>query len=193
MPGGITVLRGFAREKPLLAFITRTAAQAPFRHMPTPGGRRMSVAMSSAGPLGWVSNERGYRYSASDPDSGRPWPALPRSVLRLAADAACTAGFAHFRPDSCLINRYEPGARMGSHRDQDERDLSQPIVSVSLGLPAVFVFHGLRRSDRLLELELHTGDVVVFGGPARLYYHSVKRVAGPPGSVRYNLTLRRAA
>ena len=139
---GAVVLRGFAlvEETPLLQAVAVIAAQAPFRHLVTPGGLRMSVAMTNAGPLGWVSDRRGYRYDPVDPDSGRPWPPLPPVFLQLAGAAATRAGFAGFVPDACLLNRYEPGARLSLHQDRDERDFEQPIVSVSLGIPAVFLF-----------------------------------------------------
>jgi alkylated DNA repair protein (DNA oxidative demethylase) len=171
-------------------------AQAPFRHLVTPGGFRMSVAMTNAGPLGWVSDRRGYRYDPIDPDSGKPWPSMPSAFLQLAATAAAHAGFVGFVPDACLVNRYEAGARLSLHQDRDERDLGQPIVSVSLGIPAVFLFGGLQRSDRAQRVPLAHGDVVVWGGPARLRYHGV--LALKPnhheslGDCRINLTFRRA-
>ncbi|HSG23911.1 MAG TPA: DNA oxidative demethylase AlkB [Azonexus sp.] len=192
------VLRGFAAAETaaLLAEIQQIGAQAPFRHMQTPGGFRMSVAMSNCGALGWVTDPSGYRYQATDPESGQPWPPLPPRFLQLAADAAAQAGFADFVPDACLINRYETGARMSLHQDKDERDLSQPIVSVSLGLPAVFLFGGLRRAERASRITLTHGDVVVWGGPDRLRYHGVlalKEGEHPLlGTCRLNLTFRKA-
>jgi DNA oxidative demethylase len=171
--------------------------RAPLRHMVTPGGFRMSVAMSNCGALGWVSEPTGYRYDAVDPDSGRHWPAMPASFLRLARLAAAEAGFSGFEPDACLVNRYEPGARLTLHQDRNERDFSQPIVSVSLGLPAVFLFGGPKRSDRLVRMPLMHGDVVVWGGPARLRYHGVLGLRrgqhALTGDYRINLTFRRAA
>jgi alkylated DNA repair protein (DNA oxidative demethylase) len=195
---GAVLLRGLAA--PIDAALERAlqlvAADAPFRHMVTPGGFRMSVAMTNCGALGWVSDESGYRYSAVDPVTGRPWPALPGVLAELAARAAAAAGFAAFAPDACLVNRYEPGARLTLHQDRNERDFDQPIVSVSLGVPAVFLFGTLRRKDRPLRLALQHGDVVVWGGAARLRYHGVAalRQAQHPfaGSCRINLTLRRA-
>lgn len=196
---GAAVLRGFARplDAQLRAAVDGVAAAAPFRRMLTPGGLRMSVAMTSCGALGWVSSTKGYRYSPTDPESGEPWPAMPAAFAELAAAAAADAGFAGFVPDACLVNRYEPGARLTLHQDKDERDFGQPIVSVSLGVPATFLFGGLARKERPLRVPLEHGDVVVFGGPARLRYHGVaplKEAEHPfAGACRVNLTLRRAA
>jgi alkylated DNA repair protein (DNA oxidative demethylase) len=195
---GAVLLHGLALDEApqLLADITQVLAAAPLRHLVTPGGYRMSVAMSNAGPLGWVSDERGYRYSAIDPHSGEPWPAMPVSFRRLAEHAASQAGYADFAPDACLINRYEPGARLTLHQDRDEHDHRHPIVSVSLGLPATFLFGGLRRSERPHRLPLQHGDVVVWGGPSRLAYHGVSPLADGThlltGACRFNLTFRRA-
>jgi len=164
--------------------------------MVTPGGYRMSVAMTNCGPLGWVSDRSGYRYAPMDPLTGRAWPAMPGSFAALAKKAAEECGFAAFEPDACLVNQYEPGAKLSLHQDRDERDFSAPIVSVSLGLPAVFQFGGLRRRDALRRVPLHHGDVVVWGGPARLVYHGVlplKEGTHPAmGARRVNLTFRRA-
>ncbi|MGS0997369.1 DNA oxidative demethylase AlkB [Rhodanobacter sp. UC4436_H3] len=195
---GAMVLRGFAlaSEAALLQALEAITAQAPFRHLVTPGGLRMSVAMTNAGPLGWVSDRRGYRYDPIDPDSGRPWPPMPAVFLQLADAAAAHAGFAGFVPDACLLNRYEAGARLSLHQDRDERDLGQPIVSVSLGIPAVFLFGGLQRADRAQRVPLAHGDVVVWGGPARLRYHGVLPLKPNHhpllGETRINLTFRRA-
>ncbi|ANH32159.1 DNA oxidative demethylase AlkB [Ralstonia pseudosolanacearum] len=192
------VLRGFAlAEAPaLLAAIDDIARQAPFRHMVTPGGFEMSVALTNCGALGWTSDRRGYRYAARDPQTGQPWPPLPDCFLRLARDAAAAAGFPGFTPDACLINRYVPGARLSLHQDKDERDYGALIVSVSLGMPAVFLWGGHRRTDRTQRVPLFHGDVVVWGGPDRLRYHGVlplKEAAHPLlGAQRINLTLRRA-
>ena len=194
---GAVVLRGFALadEAPLLQAIEAIATQAPFRHLVTPGGLRMSVAMTNAGSLGWVSDRRGYRYEAFDPDSGKPWPPMPEVFQRLATAAASCAGFAGFVPDACLINRYEPGTRLSLHQDRDERDFSQPIVSVSLGIPAVFLFGGPRRADPVRRVPLAHGDVVVWGDPARLHHHGVLALKpnhhAVPGDARINLTFRR--
>lgn len=196
---GAWQLPGFALEGELalLAAVAAISAAAPFRQMDTPGGYRMSVAMSNAGSLGWVSDAHGYRYATTDPLSGQPWPALPDCVLQLAQAAAAAAGFAHFQPDACLINRYAPGSKLALHQDRDERDFSAPIVSVSLGLPAVFLLGGLRRKDPTQKVLLQHGDVVVWGGPARLRYHGVSTLKSGLhpllGAQRINLTLRRAA
>lgn len=195
---GAIVLRGLARESgaELLAQIERVAGQAPFRQMQTPGGHTMSVAMTCCGDWGWVTDAKGYRYQQQDPVSGAPWPNMPALFRILAADAALKAGYAEFEPDSCLINRYLPGARMGLHQDRNEKDFDQPIVSVSLGTPVTFQFGGMRRSDRPGRVPLEHGDVVVWGGPARLRYHGVLtlKAADHPltGACRYNLTFRRA-
>lgn len=195
---GAVLLPGFAlsREAELVSAVDRVQALAPFRNMLTPGGRRMSVAMTSCGELGWISDRAGYRYSRDDPQTHRPWPAMPEAFLELAAFAAARAGFPGFVPDTCLVNRYEPGARMALHQDRDERDLAAPIVSVSLGLPAVFLFGGSSRADRPARILLAHGDVVVFGGPARLRFHGVLPLADGrhplTGRRRINLTLRKA-
>lgn len=198
---GALLLRGMAAAfvPILLDDLARIVAEAPLRHMKTPSGLRMSVAMSNCGPLGWISDRAGYRYSALDPDSGRPWPALPASFLQLAQTAAAQAGFADFVPDACLINRYAPGAKLSLHQDKDERDFSAPIVSVSLGLPAVFLLGGLRRADRPSRHLLQHGDVVVFGGPSRLRYHGILPIQAADAAahpqlenIRINLTLRKA-
>src|SRR4051794_5738827 len=195
---GVTLLRGFAlkEEAAILDDLDRIIRAAPLRHMVTPGGFRMSVAMTNCGSLGWVSDRKGYRYDSTDPVSGAHWPSMPESFLRLATTAATEGGFLSFAPDACLINRYEPGAKMSLHRDQDEKDFSAPIVSVSLGLSAVFQFGGLKRSETPQRVHLIHGDVIVWGGPARLRYHGVlplKDGSHPVlGSCRLNLTFRKA-
>ncbi len=195
---GAAILRGFAlpREAELLAALHSVSAQSPFRHMVTPGGFRMSVAMTNCGALGWVTDRKGYRYDAIDPETQRPWPPMPDCFLELAAGAAQEAGFSSFVPDACLINRYQPGARLSLHQDKDECDFSQPIVSVSLGLPAVFLYGGEERTDKTRRVAVVHGDVVVWGGPARLRYHGVmplKDGIHPSlGGYRFNLTLRKA-
>ncbi len=192
------VLRGRARaiDQELVDAINTVTRQAPFRHMVTPGGQTMSVALSSCGPLGWITDRRGYRYSPLDPVTEQPWPAMPAVLLNLAQQAAAEAGFPHFEPDACLINRYEPGARMGLHQDKDEQDLRQPIVSVSLGLPALFQFGGLTRSERPARVPLFHGDVVVWGGVDRLRFHGIlpmKEATHPLlGACRINFTFRKA-
>jgi len=195
---GAVLLRAFARpcETQLIAAIEAIITQAPFRRMVTPGGHQMSVAMTSCGSFGWVTDRSGYRYDAVDPESGKSWPPMPPLFRSLAEQAATDAGFPGFAPDSCLINRYEPGAKMSLHQDRDERDIGAPIVSVSLGLPATFLFGGLKRTDRTQRYRLVHGDVVVWGGPARLAFHGVAPLAdgehGLLGRRRINLTFRRA-
>jgi len=194
---GAAILWGYVAEQApaLLAAVQQVAAAAPFRHMITPGGYRMSVAMTNCGPLGWCSDPRGYRYDAIDPLSGSPWPAMPDVFQRLALDGAAELGFADYRPEACLINRYEPGAKLSLHIDKDEKDPVAPIVSVSLGLPAVFLWGGLKRSDRPRRFRLENGDVVVWGGPARFVYHGVAPLADGEhpltGRSRINLTFRK--
>lgn len=198
LAAGAVVLHGFARitAPACLAAVDEIATAAPFRHMVTPGGYVMSVAMSNCGALGWVSDVEGYRYSRLDPVSGKPWPPMPAVFSRLARDAAAAAGFADFAPDACLINRYEAGAKLSLHQDLDEGDLNAPIVSVSLGWPAIFLFGGLKRRDPAVRITLSQGDVVVWGGPSRRRYHGVLPVkAGDdPGDVkcRINLSFRKA-
>ena len=195
-PGAI-VLRGFAtaQEAALKDDVARVAAAAPFRHLVTPGGFRMSVAMTNCGELGWVSDRRGYRYDPVDPDSGSRWPMLPASFRALARDAAARAGHDNFAPDACLVNRYAPGARLSMHQDRDEKDLRAPIVSVSLGLPATFLWGGDERADKSRKVALHHGDVVVWGGPSRLRFHGVLALKDGEhpfaGGHRINLTFRK--
>lgn len=189
------VLRQFAAATALRPAIAAIAAAAEFRHLRTRGGL-MSVAMTNCGAWGWHSDSGGYRYVARDPLTDREWPAMPQLFAELARTAAATAGFGPFAPDCCLINRYAVGALMGTHRDFDERDLSQPIVSVSIGLPAVFCWYGAARSGKPLSVPLRSGDVLVWGASARTGFHGVRRVAAAsdPGTepFRYNLTFRRA-
>jgi DNA oxidative demethylase len=198
MAEGAILLRGFARpvEAELLAALHEIEAQAPFRRMFTPGGHQMSVAMTNCGEAGWVTDISGYRYDGADPETGKPWPAMPSVFRELAEGAAREAGFAGFAPDACLINRYEPGAKMSLHQDRDEKDFSAPIVSVSLGLPATFLFGGMKRSDKPQRYRLEHGDVVVWGGPSRLLFHGVAPLADGEhaalGRKRINLTFRKA-
>lgn len=195
---GAMLLRGFAGPEAtaLLAAVQDIVAQAPFRHMTTPSGYRMSMAVTSCGAVGWVSERSGYRYAAHDPEGGAPWPPLPPLFMALARQAAQAAGFPGFDPDSCLINRYAPGAKLSLHQDQDEHDFSAPIVSVSLGLPAQFLFGAVARKARVQRLPLRHGDVVVWGGPARLAYHGVAPLDDgqheATGRCRINLTFRKA-
>lgn len=195
---GALVLRRFAlaRDAQLLEALDGLLAHSPWRNMSTPGGFRMSVAMTNCGRLGWVSDRSGYRYDEVDPETGKHWPAMPPLFAQLAQEAAAAAGFSVFTPDACLINRYAPRTRLTLHQDRNEKDFTQPIVSVSLGLPAVFLFGGLRRADRPRRIALAHGDVVVWGGPSRMVYHGVLPVAQgqhpATGEVRINLTFRRA-
>ena len=192
------VLRGFTLPwlERLLPALESVLQAAPFRQMVTPGGFTMSVALSSCGALGWTTDRSGYRYTAHDPQTGQPWPDMPAVFRELAQAAARQAQFEHFEPDSCLINRYVPGARMSLHQDKNERSLAAPIVSMSLGLPAVFQFGGFERSDKSLRIPLFHGDIVVWGGLDRLRYHGVlplKEGQHPRlGAQRINLTFRTA-
>jgi alkylated DNA repair protein (DNA oxidative demethylase) len=194
---GAVLLRGFATaEAPLLVEeVARIAQAAAFRHLVTPGGYTMSVAMTNCGRLGWVSDRTGYRYDAADPETGAPWPAMPDAFLSIAVRAAAEAGFANYDPDACLINRYIAGAKLSLHQDRDEKDAWAPIVSVSLGLPAVFLWGGERRSDRVRRLRLESGDIAVWGGPARFIYHGVAPLDNGQhpltGAARINLTFRK--
>jgi alkylated DNA repair protein (DNA oxidative demethylase) len=199
MAEGAMLLRGFARviEYDLIAALRDVVAQAPFRHMVTPGGHSMSVAMTNCGGKGWVTDRGGYRYDSADPQTGRPWPAMPLCFRDLAARAAAEAGFDGFAPQACLINRYAPQAKMSLHQDKDELDLIAPIVSVSLGLPATFLFGGLSRKDRPRRYRLEHGDIAVWGGPARLAFHGVTPLMDGDhpllGRQRINLTFRKVS
>ena len=195
---GALLLRGFAagHAGALLQAVDTVAAQAPFRHLVTPGGQRMSVAMTNCGPLGWISDRSGYRYGPTDPLTGLSWPALPAVFSQLARAAADAAGYPGFAPDACLINRYTPGTRLSLHQDRDEASYAHPIVSVSLGIPAVFLWGGARRADKARRVDLWHGDVVAWGGPARLHFHGVAPLAEGEhpmtGALRINLTFRKA-
>ena len=195
---GTAFLAGFAldTQDELLLSLKCIAERSPFRNMVTPGGYRMSVAMTNCGPLGWVTDRSGYRYDTIDPEMNRPWPMMPLPFRELAVAAGEEAGFSNFVPDACLINRYEPGARLSLHQDKNEHDLTQPVVSVSLGLPATFLFGGLERAERTQRIQIVHGDVIVWGGPARLRYHGIVPLRdgehSRTGRVRYNLTFRKA-
>jgi alkylated DNA repair protein (DNA oxidative demethylase) len=195
---GATLLRGFAvaDSAQLLEAITQVSRQSPFRHMTTPGGFQMSVGMTNCGAVGWVTDRTGYRYDAYDPTTRTRWPAMPTVLSELATRAAARGGFADFLPDACLINRYEPGSRLSLHQDKDERDLGAPVVSVSLGLQAVFLFGGPRRESKTQPIPVAHGDVVVWGGPSRLWYHGVRPLKDGEhpelGRRRINLTFRKA-
>ncbi|MGX1321114.1 alkylated DNA repair protein (DNA oxidative demethylase) [Bradyrhizobium sp. USDA 377] len=194
---GAVLLRGFVKpiESELIDAVRAIAAQSPFRRMTTPGGYQMSVAMTNCGERGWITDHTGYRYDPIDPRTGAPWPAMPPVFCDLARRAAEQGGFDGFAPDACLVNRYEPGTRLSLHQDKDELDFSAPIVSVSLGLPATFLFGGMARSDKPRRFRLVHGDVVVWGGPSRLAYHGVAPLAEGEhallGRKRVNLTFRR--
>ena len=194
---GAVLLRGFVRpiESELIDAVRAIVAQSPFRRMTTPGGHLMSVAMTNCGERGWITDHTGYRYDPIDPRTGAPWPAMPPVLSDLALRAAEQGGFAGFAPDACLVNRYEPGTRLSLHQDKDELDYAAPIVSVSLGLPATFLFGGLARADKPRRFRLVHGDVVVWGGPSRLAYHGVAPLAEGEhallGKKRINLTFRR--
>lgn len=196
---GAVVLRGYVLDiqHELIEAVNAITAQSPFRHLVTPGGHTMSVAMTNTGRLGWVSDRSGYRYDAIDPQTQAPWPAMPEVFADLATRAASAGGFADFHPDACLVNRYEPGARLTLHQDRDEGNYAYPIVSVSLGVPAVFLFGGDKRTDKQQRVPLVHGDVVVWGGPSRLRYHGVQpiKAAQHPllGALRINLTFRKAS
>jgi alkylated DNA repair protein (DNA oxidative demethylase) len=198
MAEGALLLRGAALpfDKKLLAAIQDITATSPFRHMLTPGGYTMSVAMTNCGLVGWITDQTGYRYDRMDPETGNPWPSMPDCFLDLAVAAATKAGYRKFCPDACLINRYKPGARLSLHQDKNERDFANPIVSVSLGLPATFQFGGLRRNDPVRKFALKHGDVAVWGGPSRLCYHGVQELKDGHhdtlGRMRINLTFRGA-
>jgi alkylated DNA repair protein (DNA oxidative demethylase) len=198
MVDGAVLLRGFVKpvESELIAALREIVVQAPFRRMFTPGGHQMSVAMTNCGNAGWVTDHTGYRYDGTDPSSAKPWPAMPPVFRALAEAAAGEGGFAGFTPDACLINRYVPGARMSLHQDKNENDFGAPIVSVSLGLPAIFLFGGPKRADKSQRYRLEHGDVVVWGGPSRLFFHGVAPLADGEHAVmgrqRINLTFRKA-
>jgi len=195
---GATLLRGFAlaESAQVLEAVAEVVRRSPFRHMITPGGFRMSVAMTNCGSAGWVTDRTGYRYDGFDPTTQARWPAMPVALSDLATRAAARGGFVEFLPDACLINRYEPGTRLSLHQDKNERDLGAPVVSVSLGLQAVFLFGGPRREDRTRPIPLAHGDVVVWGGPSRLWYHGVRPLQDGEhpelGRQRINLTFRKA-
>lgn len=198
LPAGAFFLKEFAcpYEAPVLEALDKIVQAAPFRQMGTRRGYRMSVAMTSCGEAGWISDQKGYRYVKTDPDSGKPWPAMPKIFLQLAGMAAQAAGYEEFLPDSCLINRYQPGSKMALHQDKDEGELNAPVVSVSFGVPANFMFGGPERTSPVRKIILEHGDVFVWGGPARLFYHGIaplKEGYHPLlGNLRINLTFRKA-
>lgn len=194
---GAVLLRGFATDEAprLIEEVAKVASASPFRYLVTRGGYTMSVAMTNCGRVGWVSDQAGYRYDPVDPETKAPWPELPQAFLDLARHAAAEGGFADYDPDACLINRYVAGSKLGLHQDRDENDAWAPIVSVSLGLPAVFLWGGKRRSDPVRRLRVESGDVAVWGGPARFVYHGVAPLKDGEhpltGAARINLTFRK--
>lgn len=196
---GAVVLRRFALPhiNAVMQGIAQVVDQSPLRHMVTPGGYTMSVAMTNCGNLGWTTDKKGYLYAPVDPQTRQPWPAMPEAFRELCRQASLAAGYADFHPDACLINRYAPGAKLSLHQDKDEPDLRAPIVSVSLGLPAIFQFGGLKRNDPLQRIMLEHGDIVVWGGPSRLFYHGIAPLKAGyhpvTGECRYNLTFRQAS
>jgi alkylated DNA repair protein (DNA oxidative demethylase) len=196
LPAGMRLLRGFAEPETLAPIVAALAKAAPFRFMTTRGGGRLAAAMTSCGDCGWVTDRRGYRYEGRDPETGQPWPPMPEPMRSLAVAAAKEAGYPGYAPDTCLINRYEIGAGMGLHQDSDEAEFTAPVVSVSLGLPATFLVGGASRTTKPMPLSLVSGDVLVFGGPARLFFHGIRPVKAEHdarfGPFRYNLTFRRA-
>ena len=191
--GVVLMHRAFDSAK-IFAAIQAVIAVAPLRHMGTPGGKKMSVAMTNCGTVGWTSSRAGYAYSPFDPETKNPWPKMPSLLFATAAQLADLAGYAGFAPDACLINHYTPGTQMGLHQDRDEKDFSQPIVSLSLGLPAKFIIGGLNRRDPARSIQLDDGDAIVFGGAARLLFHGVRPLKSGHHSVlgdsRINLTFR---
>jgi alkylated DNA repair protein (DNA oxidative demethylase) len=194
---GAVLLEGFALEQEveILAAINNIIGISPLRHMLTPNGYRMSVAMTNCGQAGWVSDRSGYRYEKNDPQTGKPWPDMPDVFMTLAQKAASEAGYHHFAPDACLINSYAPGAKLSLHQDNDEVDLNSPIVSVSLGLPAIFLFGGLTRQHGTKKIPLYHGDIFVFGGQSRLAFHGIAPLKEGRhlllGNQRINLTFRK--
>lgn len=190
------MLPGFVDSKLLIAPLHKVLAVSPLRQMQTSRGFMMSVHTSNCGQVGWISDRKGYRYARQDPLSGNPWPCMPEEFATLANRAATFAGFADFEPDACLINNYRPGTQMGAHQDRDESDFNQPIVSVSLGIDARFFVIGSEKTGKSIPVDLSDGDVVVFGGPARRFYHGVRKLKESThpqfGAVRWNLTFRKA-
>lgn len=194
---GAHLLAGFAypETEQLLTDIQQLLKRSPLRFLTTPGGQTMSVAMSNCGPWGWHSDRQGYRYVQLDPQTQQPWPDMPKSFYLLASRAAAKAGFTRYRPDACLINRYAVGSRLSLHQDRDEQDSRAPIVSVSLGLPAIFLFGGKQREQACTKNFLQSGDVVVWGGDSRLNFHGIQPLADGyhplTGNYRFNLTFRK--
>lgn len=195
----VHILRGLALpyvDDIMRALINQIKPQSPLRHMTTPGGYSMSVAMTNCGQRGWETSRSGYQYTAIDPLTNQPWPDMPATFMTLAQVAANKAGFVNFRPDSCLINEYQAGSKMSLHQDKDEADLAAPIVSVSLGLSARFLLGGFTRQDKAVRIALHHGDVMVWGRSDRLRFHGILPIKAAlhsvTGDCRINLTFRKA-
>lgn len=193
---GIFLFQRYIDEEMVYKVVKSAEAEIPFRHMVTPGGKRINVAGISMGDCGWYSDRRGYRYEKTDPITGKKWPKIPDHISKITTDAAYKAGFPNFVPDSCFINKYEPGVRLTAHIDQDEVDFSMPIVSISIGVSAIFQVFGKKRGGKSLNIQLNSGDLLIFGGPARRTYHGVKKLEEQShpltGNIRYNLTFRKA-
>lgn len=187
------LLSGLALNKNLRTGIDDVARCAPFRHLVVPGGKAMAVAMTNCGPLGWTSSSQGYRYLPHDPQTMLPWPAMPQSFIQLAQEAAAAVGWPNYSPDACLVNRYAPGAGLGLHQDRDELDLRAPIVSVSIGASCKFILGGLQRNSPTRSIDLHHGDVMVWGGASRLAFHGVRPLPASGSEMRFNLTFRKAS
>jgi DNA oxidative demethylase len=189
------ILPGFSQGEPLLDEIQAVIACAPLRHLIVPGGRRMAVAMSNCGSVGWTSDIKRYHYTSTDPLTDQPWPEMPALFLRVARSAANAVGWPNFQPDCCLINQYAPGAGLGLHQDRDELDHTQPIVSISIGEPCKFILGGLKRNDPMRSVALQDGDVMVWGGRSRLRFHGIRPLPKPTSGTpcyRHNLTFRKA-
>lgn len=193
---GIFLFQNYVDEILFFDQVNKVKEEIPFRNMITPGGKKINVAGTSMGQCGWYSDRRGYRYEMSDPISRKPWPEIPDQISNIITAVAAKAGFNNFIADSCFINYYSPGVCLTAHIDQDERDFTQPIVSVSLGVPAIFQIFGKTRGGKALNIPLHSGDLLVFGGPARRFYHGVKKLDNDQhpltGDKRINLTFRKA-
>lgn len=190
------VLANFVDTNPLMVQVERITKVSPFRKMMTPNGHYTGVALTNCGDFGWTSDRNEYRYSSSDPLNNQPWLAIPESFKALAKNAAHVAGFKDFEPDACLINQYLIGTKLGSHQDKNEKDFSQPIVSVSIGLSAVFQIFGNQRAGQAINYRLYDGDVVVWGNSARLCYHGVRTLSAaeldPTCQQRINITFRKS-
>ena len=193
---GVFLFRSYVNEQDFMEAVISTTKKIPFRHMITPGGKKINVSGTSMGDCGWYSDRRGYRYERIDPITGNNWPKIPKNISSVVSNAAKKVGFGGFIPDSCFINCYKPGVALTAHIDQDEVDFSQPIVSVSLGVSAIFQIFGEKRNGKVINIPLHSGDLLIFGGTARKFYHGVKKLKDQThpltNNLRINLTFRRA-